>query len=99
MRLAQIFLLAGVIAAAAAVAATRPASSAATASASSVACTGTPAAPVAPPTPAGRHFTLVVHGGAGNFRASLPEDVAAERATLKEAMEAGYRIFYRGGSS
>ncbi|MGA8232697.1 MAG: isoaspartyl peptidase/L-asparaginase [Candidatus Acidiferrales bacterium] len=93
MRLAQIFLLAGVVAAVAAVAATRPVSSEAAATASGMARPATPAVP------AGRHFTLVIHGGEGNFRAMPPEDVTAERATLKEAMEAGYRILYRGGSS
>jgi beta-aspartyl-peptidase (threonine type) len=92
MRLAQIFLLAGVVAAASAFAATHPASEA-TATPSSKA----PAA--APSAEAGRHFALVIHGGAGNFSAEAPEDVAAERATLKEAMEAGYRILNRGGSS
>jgi beta-aspartyl-peptidase (threonine type) len=89
MRLAQIFLLSAVVAAAA-VAATRSASSAAPATASSLARAGSPAV---------RHFTLVIHGGEGNFRAMPPEDVTAERATLKEAMGAGYRILYRGGSS
>jgi beta-aspartyl-peptidase (threonine type) len=70
-----------------------------------------PAAGIAAPSTAGaraaatssartaRRFTLVIHGGEGDFRAKPPEDVAAERATLKEAMEAGYRILNRGGSS
>jgi beta-aspartyl-peptidase (threonine type) len=90
MKRTQIFLLAFAAAAAFAVAAARPARSEATTTVSSVARPGAPT---------GRHFTLVIHGGEGDFRSMPPEDVAAERATLKQAMEAGYPILNRGGSS
>jgi L-asparaginase / beta-aspartyl-peptidase len=94
MRLAQTCLLAGVVATVAAVAATPPASSEATAAPSSMA-----RATAARPAQTARHFTLVIHGGEGNFQAMPPDEVAAERVTVKEAMEAGYRILNRGGSS
>jgi beta-aspartyl-peptidase (threonine type) len=86
MRLAQILLLAGIVAGVAAATVVGAASKAAT-----------PAGAAA--TPAGRHFVLVIHGGEGDFH-SMPADyVEAERVTLKEAMKAGYKILNRGGSS
>jgi beta-aspartyl-peptidase (threonine type) len=99
MKISQVFLLAGIAAAAvsAGVASSpaRPAAAATIVAASPARARAT----AAPSAQAARHFTLVIHGGEGNFHAMPPDEVAAERATLKEAMEAGYRILHRGGSS
>ena len=99
MKRPQIFFLAGIAiaVAAATVAASRPAKPIPAAGIAAPSTAGTRAATSVAQT--ARHFTLVIHGGEGDFRAMPPEDVAAERATLKEAMEAGYRILNRGGTS
>jgi L-asparaginase / beta-aspartyl-peptidase len=99
MKRPQIFFLAGIAiaVAAATVAASRPAKPIPAAGIAAPSTAGTRAATSVAQT--ARHFTLVIHGGEGDFRAMPPEDVAAERATLKEAMEVGYRILNRGGTS
>lgn len=55
------------------------------------------AAPVAAKSP----LTIVVHGGAGALSKGnyTPEEEAAYRAKLTEALEAGYAVLERGGSS
>jgi L-asparaginase / beta-aspartyl-peptidase len=48
---------------------------------------------------ANQNFTLVVHGGAGDYSDVTPERLAAKRAAMTKAIEAGYQILAKGGKS
>lgn len=49
--------------------------------------------------PAG--YVLVIHGGAGTMskKTSTPEKIAAYRAALRDALQAGYDILSEGGEA
>jgi beta-aspartyl-peptidase (threonine type) len=53
----------------------------------------------ASPQQAARSFVLVAHGGAGNYSAMTPEQIAERRTAMVRAIRAGYAILERGGSS
>ncbi len=46
-----------------------------------------------------RNFVLVAHGGAGDYSHLTPEQIAARRAAMTTAMEAGYKVLAGGGRS
>ncbi len=53
----------------------------------------------APAPQAARNFALVVHGGAGDYSRMTPEQVEARRSVMTKAIQAGYVILARDGSS
>lgn len=52
-----------------------------------------------PAPPPEEKFVLVVHGGAGDWSKEPPEQLNTEKAGIKKAAEAGYKILSTGGSS
>ncbi len=52
-----------------------------------------------PTVPETGNSVLVMHGGAGDYRDESPEQLAARRAAMTRALEAGQAILARGGSS
>jgi L-asparaginase / beta-aspartyl-peptidase len=57
-----------------------------------------PHAHAAPLTSDAPNFVLVVHGGAGSYRFP-PEALESRRAAMAQALDAGYKILARGGTS
>jgi len=53
----------------------------------------------APPPEAAPAFAMVIHGGAGNYDRMPSEQVELRRASMTKAIEAGYNILKRGGTS
>jgi beta-aspartyl-peptidase (threonine type) len=49
--------------------------------------------------PGSGEFVMVAHGGAGDYRQIPPEQIALRRAGMTEAMEAGYEVLARAGTS
>jgi L-asparaginase / beta-aspartyl-peptidase len=48
---------------------------------------------------AGRDFTLVIHGGAGNYGSMPADQVELRRAAMTKSIQAGYKILKGGGTS
>jgi len=46
-----------------------------------------------------RDFVLVAHGGAGDFSQVRPRQIAIRRVAMTKAMEAGYKVLARAGTS
>jgi beta-aspartyl-peptidase (threonine type) len=53
----------------------------------------------APAAPAASNFVLVAHGGAGDYAKMTPAQLEERRATMVQAIQTGYAILARGGSS
>ncbi len=53
----------------------------------------------AAPPPGAAAFTMVIHGGAGNYDRMPAEQVELRRSAMTKAIEAGYKILKNGGAS
>jgi len=49
--------------------------------------------------PAGLNFVLVAHGGAADYSRMTPEQIEVRRAAMVKAIQTGYGILARGGTS
>jgi len=58
-----------------------------------------PRAHAAPRPPDAPNFVLVVHGGAGSYNKMPPEAIETRRAAMAQALDVGYKILSRGGTS